>query len=672
MYGLESLAMGSSDCLNITRKASVSIKIMGNAAGLRKLGEVSTFIHEAESEIADESEKTFRKNGKAIEASEVRLKNTIEASEVRLLLKIEELNHKIISLENENLLLKNKVEELDRNSRQKNIIIFGLNKKTDEIAPEYICQELKTLLDVNVTASSISNIYSLGKAENSPIKVELVSYMKKREILQHCYRLKGTNITIAHDLTPQQREEHRVLRNYQKKIRENNSGTSYIKRGKIYINNVGYTCEEIGEIEDDVYREQNTGNSAPSTPINATTSKVGENTSEQFTHRPEVIVLTETHQVEDLSIYNIKGYEIIYNDGKYNQNDGTIMYVKNDLEYNYKIINLSEKNRAILLNLMFSGKIIKILSLYKNPPYSVPEFIDSLRNTFIDLNIGNCDYFMVVGDINIDILEKEIHATVVDYLNLMNEMGMVSLINDYTRVTESSKTCLDHIFIKTNTDKELLLPIIIKTTLTDHYCTYLQIVINGKGENKYAPKTNLFKNINYKALGNLLQNESWDTVYNIKGAEPATKEFIQILNKAIQNSTFIVKTKNRKRKVWITNGLIKSINKRDDMYHNLLKNQGDENLKNNYKIYRNKVNKLIKAAKQSYYKNQIKLNSNDNSKLWNIISEISEQKKKVNIKSITVNEEKIYDVAIITNKFNDYYIDVGKKLAEKNSAYKEA
>lgn len=50
----------------------------------------------------------------------------------------------------------------------------------------------------------------------------------------------------------------------------------------------------------------------------------------------------------------------------------------------------------------------------------------------------------------------------VEYLNVLNEFQFVSLINNFTRVTESKKTCLDHIFVRTKLNTDLLLPIIIE------------------------------------------------------------------------------------------------------------------------------------------------------------------------------------------------------------------
>lgn len=37
-----------------------------------------------------------------------------------------------------------------------------------------------------------------------------------------------------------------------------------------------------------------------------------------------------------------------------------------------------------------------------------------------------------------------------DYLNILSEYGYIATINESTRVTDSGRSCLDHIFFKTN------------------------------------------------------------------------------------------------------------------------------------------------------------------------------------------------------------------------------
>ncbi|KAK9873699.1 hypothetical protein WA026_023860 [Henosepilachna vigintioctopunctata] len=136
----------------------------------------------------DNSENTLQKILNEVIASKNELKTYIAASEAKLMSEIQSLKSKI------------KLEQ------KKNIIIFGLEKPL-EVSPAFICEEIRRLLQVELKESDISDLYQLGKKNNSPIKVEFISYFKKKEVILNARKLKGSQISIANDLTPQQREQ---------------------------------------------------------------------------------------------------------------------------------------------------------------------------------------------------------------------------------------------------------------------------------------------------------------------------------------------------------------------------------------------------------------------------------------------------------------------------------
>lgn len=194
--------------------------------------------------------------------SKTELKNRIEASETRILLEIESLKSKVRSLEQENKVLRVKVESLDRNNRRNNLLIFGLEKPPQEISLEFLCNTIQKLINVNIIESDINNYYGLGRTSKSPLKVELVSQLKKQVILRNCNKLKGTKIFIVNDLTEKQREEFKALNTY-KSIYKETTDKCFIKRNKLYIGNIGYTIEDLDALENSKGIK---ANSAPQTP----------------------------------------------------------------------------------------------------------------------------------------------------------------------------------------------------------------------------------------------------------------------------------------------------------------------------------------------------------------------------------------------------------------------
>lgn len=193
------------------------------------------------------------------------LKNLILASEARLQLKVEELNSRILYIEEENTILKNKVEYLERETKRKNIIIFGLDKEPEEININFVCTEIKKLLDVTIEQSDISDVYPLGRNRNSPLKIEFFSKAKKQVVLDNCRKLKGTGVVISHDLTYKQREERKTLKAHQDKQRTLGK-KSYIRGNKLIVEDQKFSIEELEGLEVEEVECIQKASSTPATP----------------------------------------------------------------------------------------------------------------------------------------------------------------------------------------------------------------------------------------------------------------------------------------------------------------------------------------------------------------------------------------------------------------------
>ena len=59
---------------------------------------------------------------------------------------------------------------------------------------------------------------------------------------------------------------------------------------------------------------------------------------------------------------------------------------------------------------------------------------------------------------------------------------------------------------------------------------------------------------------------------------------------------------------------------------------------NNYNRYRNVLNRVIKSAKESYYRESFYQNKNDQEKLWKVINELAfiKKKKKLFLQNLSV------------------------------------
>lgn len=377
----------------------------------------------------------------------------------------------------------------------------------------------------------------------------------------------------------------------------------------------------------------------------------------------DIIIFTETWKIDCVSLFSITGYKSIYNGGGVNQNDGVIIYVRDNIQITNNTVQLNEI-KVLQLLISQNNKEYVIIALYRPPSTCVKEFNNNFEKYLKELPKKH-DFYLVIGDLNIDILKNSLESNV--YLNTLEMEGYISLINKPTRVHDNTQSCIDHIFAKSNKsiDKFEYVPIVAETTVTDHFSTILQIAFYGK--NMVEPVNRKVLNIlNTKALIEKVRNETWLDIYATYDVDLSTNLFIQKLNMYVQDSSkeIILKSKNYPRKNWITRSVINSVNKKETLYKSMKANPTVENI-NNFKRYRNKLTEIIRKAKQKYLQDKIGSGKLDSSKLWKTIREIHNvQKETQDIEELqNVDGSKITDKKMIADIFCEYFSKIGEKLA---------
>ena len=87
--------------------------------------------------------------------------------------------------------------------------------------------------------------------------------------------------------------------------------------------------------------------------------------------------------------------------------------------------------------------------------------------------------FEIVGDFNIDLLQFENHELTNDFLEASFSYGLLPVITKPTRVTPTSATLIDHIWVKNKS--ELHTAGIILSHISDHYpIFYVHKTLKGK------------------------------------------------------------------------------------------------------------------------------------------------------------------------------------------------
>ena len=123
--------------------------------------------------------------------------------------------------------------------------------------------------------------------------------------------------------------------------------------------------------------------------------------------------------------------------------------------------------------------------------------------------------------------------------------------------------------------------------------------------------------------------------------------------------------------MWITKGMLKSIQNRDKLYKRLKsatpQSVDYENLKVNLRTYNSIIKQSIKTLKLRYYESCFRKYKTDMKKTWQTINTIVQKKKKgLSFPNYFMDGTKVItDKLEIANKFNLFFTNIGPNLANK-------
>ena len=238
-----------------------------------------------------------------------------------------------------------------------------------------------------------------------------------------------------------------------------------------------------------------------------------------------------------------------------------------------------------------------------------------------------------------------------------------------TRITDHSKTLLDHIYV--NDNKHSYISGVVLSDLSDHYGTFIATLV--KKNMKEVPKYLHLRDMSRFELEGFLQNLQNNLIEaNINTNESVHvqfEKFLDIFCRCVNSNAPLRKASRKEKKLhrkpWLSKGLLKSIKRKKELFVNLHKHRNEENLKI-YKLFRNTLNRTIKSAKQNYYKEKIGANRDNQENLWKIVNELAQLKTKSKTfpTDLECEEGKLQNPIAICNKMNSYFAGIGEKLAE--------
>ena len=269
---------------------------------------------------------------------------------------------------------------------------------------------------------------------------------------------------------------------------------------------------------------------------------------------------SNTHRV------HISGYNFIHKNRQNRKGGGVAIFIKNCLKHRKLNIELPDME-SISVEIKTDTNNMTFCSTYRPPNTNIENFLINYNHLLSKLNehvTKNKSYLAIGIDHNLDLLKHAQHSPTNTFLEANYNAGLIPTINRPTRITPTSSTLIDNVFIS-NSLLRSITTLILLEDLSDH----LPSVITCKGLKKTTQKeeTILKRKMNQKALDRIsadMNSYNWHEKLQLLDTERSFNDFHQcLLNSINQHAPELPCkiTQKRKNLPWITPGIKKSINR---------------------------------------------------------------------------------------------------------------
>ena len=273
-----------------------------------------------------------------------------------------------------------------------------------------------------------------------------------------------------------------------------------------------------------------------------------------------------------------------------------------------------------------------------------------------------------MGDFNINLLNNDVHESTGEFVDILSSHSLYASIVKPTRITSKSATLIDNIFTNNLANQTSG---ILMSDIGDHLPIFVSTDVNVYDKNASSVNIEIrdMSKHNVNVLKDKLSKVDWDEVCENDNANVQYNKFMdkfqELFEECIPKKVF--KKRHGKNKTpkapWITFALLKCIQRKNRLYKKSIQKPTETNVYK-YKMYRNRLNSLLRRAKQNYFSSQLDKERYNMRNTWKILNSILRCPKKVQCQKFVSNNNKIYtEPKEIANKFNDFFASIGPTLA---------
>ena len=321
-----------------------------------------------------------------------------------------------------------------------------------------------------------------------------------------------------------------------------------------------------------------------------------------------------------------------------------------------------------IVELKTDKRNILLVSAYRPPNTNARTFLSEYKK-LLDRLKKQKDHEIVIGlDHNLDLLKSHLNQPTNDFIELNLDRELIPCITKPTRITNKSATLIDNILIGRLLQRNYTSFVVIED-ISDHFACL--VVLKDQNKSIKGPKYIKTQNLDDLKIANIVisfQEYNWKEILGSLNADEGFNIFHSILITTIDKiapETEIRLSKSKTpRDPWITKGLLQSIQKQKKLY---LEQLSDTTITNKYKTYRNQLQKILRKAKITYFREKCNEYKQDSRKLYKLIHSILNKtsRKGYCIKAINKEDVPRYDPATITSELCKHFSSIGETFANK-------
>ena len=374
-----------------------------------------------------------------------------------------------------------------------------------------------------------------------------------------------------------------------------------------------------------------------------------------------VIAITETWldgSVRDAEI-DVEGYSVVRQD-RNRQGGGVLLYIRDGIAFNLRPDLAVKGLEAVWVELLMPKSKGFLIGAYYRPPKD-DTFIDNLETSLNKLDPSA--EFYILGDINIDYANVN-GSLFKKYAHVLNLFNCKQLISEATRITDNTKTVLDHIV--TNSKDRVSYHGILNCSLSDHLPIFFtRGAIRANFSKPIIKTVRSFKNYTRELFLGHLRRVDWTSVFLARHVDESLSQFVSLLHGVLDKVAPLrdIKVK-QKTEPWFNGDILAGIRRRDVLFKRFRRDRGNVELYREYCQVRNKVQRDIKLAKQFYFRNQIERNRDNSGKLWTQLKDLGYGGSRKSDGPIVLEDggDKYFDPGTVANIFNKFFTNVASDL----------